>query len=101
MLYGAISEKTLKIRRWKYNRKKICVRAPPFKSFASAVRISFFGSFAGNNSREFCISEDFTGINFRESALFKDIAGVDLTFAFSNIFSKTLVYGFENNVSKN
>ena len=44
---------------------------------------------------------DFTGINFRESALFKDFVGVNLTFALGNIFSTSLVYGFENNLSKN
>ena len=57
--------------------------------------------FAGINFRELNLTKDFAGINFRESALFKDFAGVNLTFAFRNIFSATLVYGFENNLSKN
>ena len=75
----------------------------------------FFGHFAGSNFREFGFTEDFAGINFRElsltknfaginfreSALFKDFAGVNLTFALINIFSRALVYGFENNLSKN
>ena len=75
----------------------------------------FCGHFAGIKFREFGFTEDFAGINFRvlglpndfvginfcESALFKDITGVNLTFACSNIFSTTLVYGFENNLSKN
>ena len=61
----------------------------------------FTEDFAGINFRELSLTKDFAGINFRESALFKDFAGVNLTFAFRNIFSATLVYGFENNLSKN
>ena len=61
----------------------------------------FTEDFAGINFRELSLTRDFAGINFRESALFKDFAGVNLTFAFRNIFSTTLVYGFENNLSKN
>ena len=62
----------------------------------------FFGHFAGIKFREFGFTEDFAGINFRElsltrdftetyfrkSALFKDFSGVNLTFAFRNIFPK-------------
>ena len=66
-----------------------------FRNFLS------FGAFAGINFRELSLTKDFAGINFRESALIKDFAGVNLTFAFRNIFSATLVYGFENNLSKN
>ena len=47
------------------------------------------------------LSKDLRGINFRESALFEDFVGVNLTFAFRNIFSTTLVDGFEKNLSKN
>ena len=53
------------------------------------------------NFRELSLTRDFAGINFRESALFKDFAEVNLTFAVRNIFSTTLLYGFENNLSKN
>ena len=52
------------------------------------------------NFRELTLTRDFAEINFRESALFKDLARVNLTFAFRNIFSTTLVYGFENSLSK-
>ena len=41
------------------------------------------------------------GINFWESALHKDFTGVNLAFALKKIFPLTLVYGFENNLSKN
>ena len=56
--------------------------------------------FTGINFHEFGFTEDLGGINFREGALFKDFAGVNLTLAFRNIFSATLVYGFENNLRK-
>ena len=55
----------------------------------------FTKDLAGINFRELSLTMDFAGINFRESVLFKDFAGVNLTFA------ATLVYGFENNLSKN
>ena len=75
----------------------------------------FFWHFAGINFREFCFTEvfaginfrelsltkDIAGINFRESALFKDFAGLNFTFALRNIFSTTLIYGFENKLRKN
>ena len=61
----------------------------------------FTEDFAGINFREWSLTRDFAGINFRESALFKDFAGVNSTFASRNIFSTTLVCGFENNFSKN
>ena len=61
----------------------------------------FTEDFEGINFRELSLTKDFAGINFRESALFKDVAGVNLTFAFRNIFFTTLVYGFENSLSKN
>ena len=74
----------------------------------------FFGHFAGINFREFGFTEDYTGINFRElsltkdfaginfreGALYKDFVGVNLGFSLKNIFSTTLVYGFENILSK-
>ena len=79
------------------------------------LREFFWGYFAGINFRELGFTEDFTGIdfrelsltkafariNFRESALFKDFARVNFTFAFRNIFSTNLAYGFENSLSKN
>ena len=61
----------------------------------------FTEDFTGINFRELSLSKDFAGTNFRESALFKDFAGVYLTFALWNIFSMTLIYGYENNLSEN
>ena len=67
----------------------------------------FSGHFADINFRELGFTEDFTVKNFRElsltkeSALCKDFPGVNLTFALINTFPTTLVYGFENNLSKN
>ena len=63
--------------------------------------LGFTEDFAGINFRELSLTRDFAGINFRESALFKDFAGVNSTFASRNIYSTTLVCGFENNFSKN
>ena len=63
--------------------------------------LGFTEDFAGINFRELSLTKDFAGINFRESALYKDFAGVNLTFALKKIFPLTLVYGFENNLSKN
>ena len=57
--------------------------------------------FAGINFCELGFTEDFAWINFRESALYKHFAGVNLTFTLRNIFSLTLIYGFENNLSNN
>jgi len=59
------------------------------------------GDFGDINFRELSLKNHFAGINFRKSALFTDFAGVNLTFALRSIFSTTLVYGFENNLSKN
>ena len=53
------------------------------------------------NFRKLSWTKNFAGINFCESDLFKDFVGVNLTFAFRNIFSTTLVYGFKNNLNKN
>ena len=64
-------------------------------------KLGFTEDFAGINFRELSITKDFAGINFCESALFKDLAEVNLTFALKKIFPLTLVYGFENNLSKN
>ena len=50
--------------------------------------------------RELSLTKDFSVIKFRKSALFKDFAGVNLTFALKKIFPLTLVYCFENNLSK-
>ena len=74
----------------------------------------FLGHFAGINFRELGFTEDFTvinfrelsltkdfaGINFREYALYKDFLEVNFAFSLKNIFSTTLVYGFENILSK-
>ena len=64
-------------------------------------KFGFTEDFVGINFRELSLTKDFAGINFREIALFKDFVGVNLTFALWNIFSTTLIYGFENNLSKN
>ena len=64
-------------------------------------RVIFFGHFAGINFRELGLTKDFWEIDIRESTIFKVFAGVNLTFALRNIFSTTLFYGFENNLSKN
>ena len=61
----------------------------------------FTEDFAGIDFRELSLTRDFAGINFSESALFKDFAGVNIMFASKNIFSTTLLCGFENNFSKN
>ena len=53
-------------------------------------KLGFTEDFAGINFREFSLTKDFSEINFHE-----DFTGVDLTFA------STIVYGFENNLSKN
>ena len=63
--------------------------------------LGFTEDYAVINFREFSLTKDFAGINFRESALYKDFTRVYLTFALMNIFSMTLIYGFENNLSKN
>ena len=43
----------------------------------------------------------FTGINFCERKFYKDLVAINFAFAIRNIFSMTLVYGFENDLSKN
>ena len=63
--------------------------------------LGFPEDFAGINFRELNLTKDFAGINFRESAPYKDFAGVNLTFTLRNILSSTLIYGFENILSKN
>ena len=63
--------------------------------------LGFTEDFAVKNFRELSLTKDFAGINFRESALYKDFPGVNLMFALIHIFPTTLVYGFENNLSKN
>ena len=45
--------------------------------------------------------KDFTGMNFCERNLYKDFTGMKFAFALWNIFSTTLGYGFENDLSKN
>ena len=47
------------------------------------------------------LTKSFTGMKIHESALYKDFEGVNLMFALKKIFPLTLVYGFENNLSKN
>ena len=63
--------------------------------------LAFTEDFARINFRELSLTKDFAGINFRESAPCKDFAGENLTFTLRNILSSTLIYGFENILSKN
>ena len=63
-------------------------------------KLGFTEDFAGINFRELSLTKDFAGINFRECALYKDFKGVNFAFSPKNIYSKTLVYGFENIRSK-
>ena len=62
--------------------------------------LGFTEDLAGINFQELNLTKDFAGINFRESASYKDFAGVNFPFSLSNIFSTTLVYDFENILSK-
>ena len=62
--------------------------------------LGFNKDFAGINFRELSLTKDFAGINFRECALYKDFMGVNFAFSLKNIFSTTLVYGFESILSK-
>ena len=62
--------------------------------------LGFNKDFTGINFRELSLTNDFAGINFRESALYKDFAGVNFAFSLKNIFSTTLLYGFESILSK-
>ena len=63
--------------------------------------LGFTEDFVGINFRELSLTKDFAGINFRESAPYKDFVGVNLTFTLRNILSSTLIYGFDNILSKN
>ena len=62
--------------------------------------LGFSKDFARINFRELSLIKDFAGINFRECALYKDFVGVNFAFSLKNIFSTTLVYGFESIFSK-
>ena len=62
--------------------------------------LGFNKDFAGINFCELSLTKDFAGINFREYALYKDFLEVNFAFSLKNIFSTTLVYGFENILSK-
>ena len=57
--------------------------------------------FAVINFHELTFTKDFAGINVRERNLYKDFAGIDFLFALREIFSITLVDGFETNLSRN
>ena len=50
--------------------------------------MGFTEDFAGINFRELSLRKDFAGINFRELCLTKDFPEVNLTFAFSCVFSR-------------
>ena len=59
---------------------------------------------AGINSRKFFFGH-FAGINFRELGFtecpLQRFCGIKFKGCFKNIFSTALVYGFQNNLSKN
>ena len=61
----------------------------------------FFEHSVGINFRELTFTKDFTGINFRECNFYKYFEGINFAFTLRKIFSTTLVYGFENDLSKN
>ena len=63
-------------------------------------KLSFTKDFAGINFREFGLTKDFTGINFR-GRNYKYFEGITCVITLRKIFSTTLVYGFENDLSKN
>ena len=60
----------------------------------------FTENFAVINFCELSLTKNFAGINFREFAFYEDFMGVNFAFSQKNIFSMTLVYGFENILSK-
>ena len=62
--------------------------------------LGFPEDFAVINFRELSLTKDFAGINFRECALYKDFVGINFAFSPENIFSTTLVFGYENILSK-
>ena len=73
-----------------------------FKHFAGINfrELCFNKDFAEINFRELSLTKDFAGINFRECALYKDFVGVHFASFLKNIFTRTLVYGFESFLSK-
>ena len=62
--------------------------------------LGFTEDLAGINFHELSLTKDFARINFRECALYKDFIWVNFAFSLKNIFSTTLVYGFESILSK-
>ena len=62
--------------------------------------LGFNKDFAGINFQELSLNKDFAGFDFRECALYKDFVGINFAFSLKNIFSTTLVFGFENILSK-
>ena len=63
--------------------------------------LSFTKDFAGIDFRELGLTKDFTGINFRERNFYKHFEGINFAFTLGKTFSTTLVYGSENDLSKN
>ena len=62
--------------------------------------LGFTEDFTVINFRELSLTKDFAGINFCESAFYKDFAGENFAFYLKNIFSTTLLYGFESILRK-
>ena len=62
--------------------------------------LGFTKDFAGIDFHELSLTIDFAGIDFRQRDLYKNFTKLNFTFALRNIFSMTLVYGFENDLSK-
>ena len=62
--------------------------------------LDFTKDFARINFRKSGLTKDFAGINFRERDLYKDLKGMNFAFVLRNIFSTTLVYSIENDLSK-
>ena len=65
-----------------------------FANFLSGITKDF----AGINFRELGLTKDLTGINIHERKYFE---GINFAFILRKIFSTTLVYDFENDLSKN
>ena len=59
--------------------------------------LGFTKNFAGFDFRELNLTKDFVGIFFRE---YENFARINFAFSLSNIFSMTIVYGLENNLSR-
>ena len=64
-------------------------------------KLSFTKDLAGIDFCKLGLTKDFRGINFRKRKLCKHFEGINFTFTLRKTFSTTLVYGSENDLSKN